>query len=150
VGDIGVWLPHPARIRIANTVIPRVARDIFSASFILDISSCSAAPDHRGASLGRTIAENSFGPVWTCQRSVDVDVAASFAWHYMADVRNWNDPPAEFTLDGPFAAGGRGTTSMPGRPPVYWTIATVDPGRAYTIQTALSDGASMRFIWQFE
>jgi len=89
-------------------------------------------------------------PVWTCQQSIDVDVPASFAWHYMTDVRNWNDPPAEFALDGPFATGGRGTTSMPGRPPVHWIIAAVDPGLAYTIESALSDGASMRFHWQFE
>ena len=89
-------------------------------------------------------------PTWTCQRSVDVDVAVPFAWHFMTDVRNWNDPPAEFALDGRFATGARGTTSMPGRPPVHWTIEMVDLGRAYTLRTSLSDAVSMLFHWQFE
>jgi len=31
--------------------------------------------------------------VWVCERSVDAEVPASFAWQYMTDVRNWNDPP---------------------------------------------------------
>jgi polyketide cyclase/dehydrase/lipid transport protein len=68
----------------------------------------------------------------------------------MTDVRNWSDPPAEFALHGSFTTGARGTTNMPGRPPVHWTIDTVDPGRAYTLRTSLSDGASMFFHWQFE
>jgi hypothetical protein len=65
---------------------------------------------------------------------VDVDVPVWFAWQYMTDVRNWNDPPAEFTLDGPLAAGTRGTTRMPGRPPNGWTMRDVDPGRGHTIE----------------
>ena len=89
-------------------------------------------------------------PVWTCQQSVDVHVPLAFAWGYMTDIRNWNDPPAEFVLDGPFVAGARGTTSMPGRPPVFWTIDTVDPGHAYTIRSSVSDGVSMLFHWRFE
>ena len=72
-------------------------------------------------------------PVWACERSVDVDVPAGFAWRYMTDVRNWNDLPAEFDLDGPFANGTRGTTRMPDRPPASWTIAEVDRGSGYTI-----------------
>ena len=59
----------------------------------------------------------SLAPTWECQRSVDVGVPARFAWAYMTDIRNWNDPPAEFALDGPFVEGTRGTTRMPGRPP---------------------------------
>ena len=88
--------------------------------------------------------------MWTCQQSVDVDVPVSFAWPYMTDVRNWNDPPAEFTIDGPFTAGTRGATRMPGRAPVSWTIESVDPGRAYTIRTSLSDRVLLHFHWQFE
>ncbi len=87
---------------------------------------------------------------WICERSVDVDVPASFAWHYMTEVRNWNDPPAEFSLEGPFTAGARGTTHMPGRPAIHWTIESIDPGRAYTIRSSLSDRVWMRFHWEFE
>ena len=93
----------------------------------------------------------SSAPAWECQRSVDVDVPASFAWQYMTDVRNWSDPPAEFTLDGPFAAGTRGTTRMPGQGTNVWTIGDVDPGRAYTIQGgSFLENASLLSHWRFE
>jgi hypothetical protein len=50
-----------------------------------------------GVRRGRSDAMKA-APVWTCERSVDVDVPAAFAWRYMTIVRNWNDPPAEFDL----------------------------------------------------
>jgi hypothetical protein len=90
-------------------------------------------------------------PVWTCERSVDVDVPAAFAWHYMTDVRNWSDPPAEFELDGPFENGARGTTRMPDRPPLSWTIAEVDRGFSYTIVAdEILENASMSVRWRFD
>ena len=73
-------------------------------------------------------------PAWECQRTVEAAVSVSFAWQYMTNVSNWSDPPAEFELDGPFAAGSRGTTRMPGQPPNTWMIRDVDPGRAYTLE----------------
>lgn len=88
-------------------------------------------------------------PVWTSEVSVNVDVPASFAWRYMSDVRNWNDPPAEFALEGAFATGARGRTRMAGQAPIHWTVAFVDPGRGYTISSVLSEGASIFFHWQF-
>jgi Polyketide cyclase / dehydrase and lipid transport len=89
-------------------------------------------------------------PAWECQRSVDVEVPVSFAWGYMTDVRNWNDPPAEFTIEGPFAAGTRGTTRMPGQPANSWTIHEVDPGRGYTIHGAPAADASLFCHWRFD
>jgi Polyketide cyclase / dehydrase and lipid transport len=88
---------------------------------------------------------------WACQRSVDCDVPVSFAWQYMTDVSNWSDPPAEFALDGPFAAGSRGTTRMPGQPPAAWVIRDLDPGRSYTIEGgSFLDRALMLFHWRFD
>ena len=75
----------------------------------------------------------SAAPTWECQRSVDVNVPVSFAWAYMTDIRNWNDPPAEFALEGPFVTGARGTTRMPGQPLAFWAVRDVEPGRGYTI-----------------
>jgi hypothetical protein len=72
-------------------------------------------------------------PVWTCERSVEVDVPAAFAWRYTTDVRNWDDPPAKFELDGPFADRARGTTRMPDQQPTSWTICELNPGSGYTI-----------------
>jgi polyketide cyclase/dehydrase/lipid transport protein len=93
----------------------------------------------------------STAPAWECQRSVDVDVPAAFAWQYMTDVRNWSDPPAEFALDGPFVSGSSGTTRMPGRPPATWTIRNVEPGRRYTIEGgSFLERATLLFHWRFD
>src|SRR5262245_59962106 len=89
-------------------------------------------------------------PAWECQRSVDADVPVSFAWTYMTNVSNWSDPPAEFSLDGPFAVGSRGTTTMPGRAPNRWGIRAIDPGRAYTIENAFFGGVLLLFHWRFD
>jgi len=88
--------------------------------------------------------------VWACARSVDVEVPASFAWQFMTDVRNWSDPPAEFTIEGPFTAGAHGVTRLPGQPDRGWTIQAVIPGRAYTVHTALAEDAFVLFHWHFD
>jgi Polyketide cyclase / dehydrase and lipid transport len=90
-------------------------------------------------------------PVWQTRRSVEVGVSVAFAWRYMTDIRNWDDPPAEFALEGQFANGSRGTTRMPGRPVASWTICEVEPGRAYTIEGgSFLEGAILRFHWRFD
>ena len=90
-------------------------------------------------------------PVWECQRSVDCDVPVAFAWQYMTDITNWSDPPAEFALDGSFAAGSRGTTRMPGQPPALWLIRDLDAGKSYTIEGgSFLDRAWMLFHWRFD
>jgi hypothetical protein len=86
---------------------------------------------------------------WQLEHSVETDASCSFAWSYLTDVRNWNDPPAEFSLDGPFATGSRGTTLMPGQEPVQWRIRKVQPGQLYTLETGL-EGATLSFTWCFE
>jgi hypothetical protein len=44
--------------------------------------------------------------VWETTCSVEAGVSSIFAWNYWTNsgkgVENWNDPPAEFSLDGPF------------------------------------------------
>jgi hypothetical protein len=90
-------------------------------------------------------------PAWELQHSVDVDVPATFAWQYMTDVGNWSDPPAEFTLDGPFTAGAQGTTRMPGQPPAAWTVRDVEDGRAYTIEgSSFLENARLLSHWRFD
>ena len=93
----------------------------------------------------------SIAPAWECQRSVEVDVSVSFAWAYMTDIRNWNDPPAEFALQGPFVEGTRGETQMPGQPVASWTIRNVDPGRGYTIEGGAFLERAVVFVhWRFD
>jgi polyketide cyclase/dehydrase/lipid transport protein len=88
---------------------------------------------------------------WQCQCAIPVDVPVSFAWAYMTVIHNWHDPPAEFTLEGPFIEGARGQTRMPGQPPVQWTIRGVEPGHAYTIASSSSfDRAELLAHWRFD
>jgi hypothetical protein len=86
---------------------------------------------------------------WQLEHSVETDASPGFAWSYLTDVRNWNDPPAEFMLDGPFAAGSQGTTLMPGQEPVRWHLSEVQAGQSYTIETDLQ-GATLSFRWRFD
>jgi hypothetical protein len=86
---------------------------------------------------------------WQLEHSVETDASASFAWSYLTDVRNWDDPPAQFVLDGPFAAGSQGTTLMPGQAPLRWRISDVRPRQSYTLETQL-EGATLSFEWCFD
>ena len=93
----------------------------------------------------------SIAPAWTCQHSVEAEVPVSFAWAYMTDITNWNDPPAVFALEGPFAEGTRGTTQMPGRRVASWTIRDVKPGRGYTIESdEFLERAVLLAHWRFD
>ena len=86
---------------------------------------------------------------WQLEYSVETSATLSFAWRYLTDVRNWKDPPAEFALDGPFAAGSQGTTLLPGVEPVRWRISDVQPGRSYTLEAGL-ERATLSFEWCFD
>ena len=86
---------------------------------------------------------------WELEHSVETDASPSFAWRFCTDPTNWDDPPAQFTLDGPFAAGSQGTTLMPDQEPRRWRIRDVRLEQSYVIETEL-DGATMSFEWRFE
>lgn len=86
---------------------------------------------------------------WEITHSVETNASPAFAWNFWTDVTNWDDPPAEFELDGPFVAGSRGTTRVPGQKPLHWFIREVTPPNAATIEMRLDD-ASLLFEWRFE
>ena len=52
---------------------------------------------------------------WEFRHSVDCNATRHFAWSYWTNIANWNDPPANFHLDGPFEVGSRLTTNLPGQ-----------------------------------
>jgi len=81
--------------------------------------------------------------------SVNVKVSRTFAWKWRTDIQNWNDPPAQFQLDGPFAAGSWGTTLFPGQESLRWQIRDVRPEEAFVIEMPL-DGAVISFEWFFD
>ena len=81
--------------------------------------------------------------------SVDLALSPEFAWNFRTDVATWNDPPAQFTLEGPFQAGARGTTQLPGQDPIHWRITAVDPGKSFVLEMPL-DRAVLAFEWSFD
>jgi hypothetical protein len=83
------------------------------------------------------------------EHSVEADVSPLFAWNWRTDIKTWDDPSAQFQLDGPFASGSWGTTLFPGREPLRWQIRDVRPGAAFIIEVPL-DGAAMSVEWLFD
>ncbi len=84
--------------------------------------------------------------VWMIEHSVETRATPEFTWMYMTDVKNWDDPPAEFKLHGPFASGSSGTTEMPGQPPRQWRLKNVKARESYTIEIAVV-GAVIACKW---
>jgi hypothetical protein len=89
---------------------------------------------------------NYFAPL--IAHSVETNATRDFAWSYMTDVRNWDDPPATFRLDGAFTSGSFGTTEMPGQAPRQWCLREVTPPQTYTVEIPL-DGALLQCKWTF-
>jgi len=83
------------------------------------------------------------------EHSVEVDVSLSFAWKHRTDITTWKDPPATFGLDGPFAAGSRGTTLLPNQAPLHWLIREVHPQKSFVIEMPL-DRAIFASEWRLE
>jgi hypothetical protein len=86
---------------------------------------------------------------WEIAHSVDANASPAFAWTYLTNVANWDDPPAKFELEGPFAAGSHGTTRIPGQEPLRWRLREINPMKSYTLEMAL-DRAALSFEWRFE
>jgi hypothetical protein len=86
---------------------------------------------------------------WETAYSVDVNVTPAFAWSYLTDVSNWNDPPAKFELYGAFVVGAKGATRIPGEEPLEWRLERVSPMEVYRLEMAL-DRARILFEWQFD
>jgi hypothetical protein len=84
---------------------------------------------------------------WEITHSVETNASPDFAWNYWTDVKNWDDPPAKFELEGPFASGSRGITQLPGQPPLRWFIREVHPPHGATIEMQL-EGATVSFQWR--
>jgi hypothetical protein len=87
-------------------------------------------------------------PLWELEHSVETKADLPFAWAYLSNVANWDDPPARFRLDEPFLSGSRGTTDAPGQPPRPWQLLNVKTPEGYTVQFAL-EGATLSFTWRF-
>jgi 16S rRNA (guanine966-N2)-methyltransferase len=87
-------------------------------------------------------------PAWQVVHSVEAAVPRHVAWGFMSNVANWADPPAVFQLEGMFVTGARGSTTMPGQPPLVWHLRDVRPPDTYTVEGDLG-GATFSAIWKF-
>jgi hypothetical protein len=87
--------------------------------------------------------------IYQVEHSVEAPVSPAFAWDWRTEVKNWNDPPAQFQLDGPFSIGSWGTTWLPGKEPLRWQIRDVQTTRSFVIDLRL-DGAILSCKWLFE
>jgi hypothetical protein len=85
---------------------------------------------------------------WAMEHSVETTATPAFTWMYMTDVKNWDDPPAEFGLNGSFTSESLGTTEILGQAPRQWRLREVKPQDSYTIEIAL-EGAVILCRWVF-
>jgi hypothetical protein len=85
---------------------------------------------------------------WTTEHSVQTTATPAFSWRYMTDVKNWDDPPAQFRLNGSFTSGSLGTTEIPGQLPLQWRLRDVKPQDSYTMEIDL-EGAVILCKWVF-
>ena len=82
---------------------------------------------------------------WKYEHAVECGVPREFAWKYWTDVKNWDDPPARFEINGPFAVGTRVTTVLPGQR-LQSVIREVEEGRGARIEMEVAD-AVVAFQW---
>jgi hypothetical protein len=86
--------------------------------------------------------------IWEFNHSVECRAPRRFCWEYWTDVAKWDDPPARFTIDGPFQNGARIRTELPGQTLVS-VVRGVEEGRAATIELELPN-AVFCFHWSFD
>jgi hypothetical protein len=88
---------------------------------------------------------------WVFKHSVDCHASREFAWRFWSNVENWLfDTSVEaITIDGPFAAGTRGTSKPRGGDLINWQLVEVEDGHRAVFEILLP-GAVVRFHWQFE
>jgi hypothetical protein len=86
---------------------------------------------------------------WEIEHSVETSAGLAFAWTYMTNVANWDDPPAEFELRGPFAEGSSGSTRMPGQETLHWQLRDIHPMECYTVEGRLGR-ATLWSVWRFD
>ena len=143
-----IWARVPSRWRIPGSAF---VRSVINGP---DPSGIQAPARVRATYILAALTLTERGSIMTniaceLEHSVEAEVSSSFAWNLRTDIKTWDDPPARFHLDGPFASGSWGTTLLPGREPVRWQIRDVRPGAAFIIEVPL-DGATLSFEWLFD
>ena len=86
--------------------------------------------------------------VWQFRHSVNCLTPRVFVWRYWTNVANWDDPPASFQIEGPFGAGSKITTILPGQT-LHSVIRRVCEDSEAIIDLQLPD-AIFTFHWTLE
>jgi len=86
--------------------------------------------------------------VWEFVHSLECGAPREFAWAYWTNAGNWDDPPARFEFNGPFAVGTRLKTILPGQE-LESVIREVVVGRSALIEMDMMS-AVVAFAWSFE
>lgn len=86
--------------------------------------------------------------LWEFEHSIECRVPREFAWKYWSNPANWDDPPARFEFDGPFVAGMRLTTVLPGQRLQSVIREIVSECEALIEMEVM--GATVQFRWRFE
>lgn len=86
--------------------------------------------------------------VWEFAHALECRAPREFAWAYWTNAENWDDPPARFEFDGPFAVGTRLKTILPGQE-LESVIREVVEGSSARIEMGVMS-ALVAFCWKFE
>jgi hypothetical protein len=98
--------------------------------------------------LAEGVAMSVSAPVWQFRHSVCCCAPRDFAWRYWTNVANWDDPPARFQIEGPFCAGSKITTNLPGHT-LHSVIRQVSENNEAIIDLQLPH-ATLTFHWTLE
>ena len=86
------------------------------------------------------------------EHSVETSARAEAVWALWTEVERrgeWDLSVQKLTLDGPFAVGSAGVMYIDGLPPLDYTLTEVEPGVAFTDETAIPGGV-VRFAHRLE
>ena len=81
--------------------------------------------------------------MWTHQETVETSAAPEAVWRLWSDVSEWSDWDADIDwarLDGRFETGGHGKLKPRGVPASDFHLASVVPGKSYTVESKLPLG----------
>ena len=90
---------------------------------------------------------------WELTYSVVANASRQVVWEFISNVDNLarfeGDAVESITLDGPYQAGAKGTTTMRGQEPTYWRLVEVIPPERTVTEIPLTD-AVIRFSWTYD
>src|SRR4051812_19586533 len=85
--------------------------------------------------------------MWSHEYATDCPVRPEKVWAVYADTAAWTEwnPAVELLeIDGPFAAGARGTLTPRGQDALPFAVVSAEPGRGYVSETVIAETVTLR------